>query len=188
MCSNRCINTWKLWGKTWIIIVKNNPNQIISKCIFVYWTNDWRSIQYILLWAVPVSRRAVGRSENLGDENQSQAFWRRRFFFYFYQNLEGLLPPPTPRFRRPCVVYSWGGQRVTDKRGSKLLRHNQPWWAPFFSNEVSFFPRFKYHFFLYTISFFSYREKRNASKILIFQPLLLYVWAKFSKFKLIVLS
>ena len=50
----------------------------------------------IILWAVPVSRRAVGRSENPDDETQFKASWRIRFCFYFWfpcQNLEGLLPP-----------------------------------------------------------------------------------------------
>ena len=144
----------------------------------------------IILWAVPVSRRAAGSSENIGDENKSKAFWRRRFFFYFCQNLEGWSPPPLPI----TTV-------LTTLRGIELRGTTSDWqkrieaiatqstvMSAFFSNEVSFFPRFKYHFFLYTISFFSYRKKRNASKILIFQPLLLYVWAKFSKFKLIVLS
>ena len=62
------------------------------------------------------------------------------------------------------------GQRLTDKRGSKLLRHNQAWWAPF-SNEVSFLPSswmvwyvlIYYHFFLQFEFPFPFLHEKNRN-------------------------
>ena len=136
----------------------------------------------IILWAVPVSRRAVGsKAWKSGWQESIHGLLKEKVPLLFLSKSGGVIVPLHPNFDGPAPYrVEADNEWLTKEDRSYCDTINRD--ELLFSNEVSFFPRFKYHFFLYTISFFSYREKRNASKILISQPLLLYVWAKFSKF------